>query len=128
MYERIEPQRTRVVAGAAEKFGGCQIQGRLAQCSTGENLGGGERVALAQPGLRQRLVDADVAGEAQTRRFQEAQRFIETAAAAQCGADGAVILGRSEEHTSELQSLMRISYAVFCLKKQPKPHNDLSTS
>src|SRR3546814_7692641 len=29
---------------------------------------------------------------------------------------------RSEEHTSELQSLMRISYAVFCLKK--KTHND----
>src|SRR3546814_8512724 len=26
--------------------------------------------------------------------------------------------GRSEEHTSELQSLMRISYAVFCLKKK----------
>src|SRR3546814_8875294 len=40
--------------------------------------------------------------------------------------------GRSEEHTSELQSLMRISYAVFCLKKKKKqntkqqiytPHN-----
>src|SRR3546814_7623385 len=33
---------------------------------------------------------------------------------------------RSEEHTSELQSLMRISYAVFCLKKkqtQPNEHN-----
>src|SRR3546814_6980203 len=30
-------------------------------------------------------------------------------------------LGRSEEHTSELQSLMRISYAVFCLKKKKKP-------
>src|SRR3546814_10903383 len=29
-------------------------------------------------------------------------------------------LGRSEEHTSELQSLMRISYAVFCLKKKIK--------
>src|SRR3546814_2309956 len=28
--------------------------------------------------------------------------------------------GRSEEHTSELQSLMRISYAVFCLKKTKK--------
>src|SRR3546814_6289924 len=28
---------------------------------------------------------------------------------------------RSEEHTSELQSLMRISYAVFCLKKKTKP-------
>src|SRR3546814_6817417 len=37
-------------------------------------------------------------------------------------------VGRSEEHTSELQSLMRISYAVFCLKtknntKRPMPHN-----
>src|SRR3546814_5362339 len=29
-------------------------------------------------------------------------------------------LGRSEEHTSELQSLMRNSYAVFCLKKKKK--------
>src|SRR3546814_9291366 len=28
------------------------------------------------------------------------------------------VLSRSEEHTSELQSLMRISYAVFCLKKK----------
>src|SRR3546814_5283390 len=28
------------------------------------------------------------------------------------------IAGRSEEHTSELQSIMRISYAVFCLKKK----------
>src|SRR3546814_2467426 len=48
-------------------------------------------------------------------------------AALQPGADvhslhGAAVLGqvksRSEEHTSELQSLMRISYAVFCLKKK----------
>src|SRR3546814_8172148 len=30
---------------------------------------------------------------------------------------------RSEEHTSELQSLMRISYAVFCLKKKKKKKN-----
>src|SRR3546814_9026120 len=30
--------------------------------------------------------------------------------------------GRSEEHTSELQSLMRISYAVFCLKKKINTH------
>src|SRR3546814_2360691 len=33
---------------------------------------------------------------------------------------GAVHPARSEEHTSELQSLMRISYAVFCLKKKKK--------
>src|SRR3546814_9273043 len=32
--------------------------------------------------------------------------------------DSAAKAGRSEEHTSELQSLMRISYAVFCLKKK----------
>src|SRR3546814_10445317 len=31
---------------------------------------------------------------------------------------------RSEEHTSELQSLMRISYAVFCLKKKQKPRRN----
>src|SRR3546814_7227701 len=31
---------------------------------------------------------------------------------------------RSEEHTSELQSLMRISYAVFCLKKKKKEQDD----
>src|SRR3546814_2658826 len=36
------------------------------------------------------------------------------------GAVGAVFGSRSEEHTSELQSLMRISYAVFCLKKKKK--------
>src|SRR3546814_2674431 len=39
---------------------------------------------------------------------------------------------RSEEHTSELQSLMRISYAVFCLKKQTynhtTTHNVLNTN
>src|SRR3546814_1647242 len=34
---------------------------------------------------------------------------------------GAVSEGRSEAHTSELQSLMRISYAVFCLKKKIQP-------
>src|SRR3546814_10762889 len=35
----------------------------------------------------------------------------------------AVAPARSEEHTSELQSLMRISYAVFCLKKKKKQTN-----
>src|SRR3546814_7143167 len=36
-----------------------------------------------------------------------------------------VRLARSEEHTSELQSLMRISYAVFCLKKKNTVHNQI---
>src|SRR3546814_9287473 len=40
-------------------------------------------------------------------------------------------LDRSEEHTSELQSLMRISYAVFCLNKKKKSHelaNNIQTN
>src|SRR3546814_5868716 len=45
-------------------------------------------------------------------------------------ADAAVeaALGRSEEHTSELQSLMRISYAVFCLKKKNIRQNTRQTN
>src|SRR3546814_5525965 len=39
---------------------------------------------------------------------------VESTVIAQCGT---WLVLRSEEHTSELQSLMRISYAVFCLKK-----------
>src|SRR3546814_3847232 len=35
---------------------------------------------------------------------------------------------RSEEHTSELQSLMRISYAVFCLKKKNTPNIQITTT
>src|SRR3546814_9054875 len=37
------------------------------------------------------------------------------------------IVGRSEEHTSELQSLMRISYAVFCLNKKTYKYSIYST-
>src|SRR3546814_18002759 len=44
------------------------------------------------------------------RRLKEAKRFGEFGEK------------RSEEHTSELQSLMRISYAVFCLKKKKTKH------
>src|SRR3546814_4272856 len=39
-------------------------------------------------------------------------------------AGGKTLRKRSEEHTSELQSLMRISYAVFCLKKKKKNRNN----
>src|SRR3546814_6679766 len=37
--------------------------------------------------------------------------------------ESGVEIARSEEHTSELQSLMRISYAVFCLKKKKQNRN-----
>src|SRR3546814_4661063 len=58
-----------------------------------------------------------------------AQHHLEARAAGRDGNNAAVVIdpvpaqvqrqrARSEEHTSELQSLMRISYAVFCLKKK----------
>src|SRR3546814_5987578 len=62
-------------------------------------------------------------GPARRRARPAAGSGIRTAAAAQ-GAHpqlpaGRAAAARSEEHTSELQSLMRISYAVICLKKKP---------
>src|SRR3546814_1474351 len=72
-------------------------------------------------------------GALRTRRRVRRHRPVRLAAAGQAGhqggADRAADAGRSavlrsEEHTSELQSLMRISYAVFCLKKK-KQINEL---
>src|SRR3546814_7251701 len=50
------------------------------------------------------------------------------ARAARCRGEGRwkVVGLRSEEHTSELQSLMRISYAVFCLKKKKTTHRPVN--
>src|SRR3546814_9660889 len=46
-----------------------------------------------------------------------------------CATATATGVMRSEEHTSELQSLMRISYAVFCLKKQkPTKNTNMNTN
>src|SRR3546814_3042147 len=62
--------------------------------------------------------------EWQPRQLTSAPASIDTVAAFRPWRDfrPSVARGRSEEHTSELQSLMRISYAVFCLKKKNYPH------
>src|SRR3546814_10113619 len=57
--------------------------------------------------------------------FQSAGRQREDPAA---DAVALALRVRSEEHTSELQSLMRISYAVFCLKKKNKQKSTHTTS
>src|SRR3546814_3222063 len=67
-------------------------RGRASSVPVGPEAGG--HADLAQPAAAHRRVDSGIGG------------------------DGAQL--RSEEHTSELQSLMRISYAVFCLKKKSK--------
>src|SRR3546814_2852789 len=69
--------------------------------------------------LRQQVEDGRAArGHVQLAGVQAAQLLAEHAAQR---VDPLHQRPRSEEHTSELQSLMRLSYAVFCLKKKKKP-------
>src|SRR3546814_6712317 len=70
----------------------------------------------------QRVGDADDAWQEPARRRlrHDAAPREDEAEARRVARDPRV---RSEEHTSELQSLMRISYAVFCLKKKKKTIN-----
>src|SRR3546814_7130526 len=63
----------------------------------------------------QAYIDAGAVGVAIGRFFDEAGAPV---AGSHDGRMVGISLDRSEEHTSELQSLMRISYAVFCLKKK----------
>src|SRR3546814_6183036 len=67
--------------------------------------------ALAQPEADPAAWEAPFAAALEDFRFLPAGRIV----------------ARSEEHTSELQSLMRISYAVFCLKKNTGSKNRPST-
>src|SRR3546814_10094802 len=64
-------------------------------------------------------------------RFEEMERHAVAAVGDgnAIGGDAAAVIfiERSEEHTSELQSLMRISYAVFCLKKKKEQKQELNS-
>src|SRR3546814_5403240 len=70
---------------------------------------------------RQRLADLALGGHVTQREGDDADQGIGHRKAP-LACEGAAIAEdqRSEEHTSELQSLMRISYAVFCLKKKTR--------
>src|SRR3546814_7672651 len=70
---------------------------------------------LAHAGKRQFLI-AGGRRRAAARSFHGSDGHMQLAVAGL--GDGPDVGVRSEEHTSELQSLMRISYAVFCLKKK----------
>src|SRR3546814_7433237 len=87
---------------------------------------GGERLGVAFRGVIIDVEDARFAaelqlasaalGDVEPRPAEDADRGV-----------GVVTDQRSEEHTSELQSLMRISYAVFCLKQKKKDKNKATT-
>src|SRR3546814_5757425 len=72
--------------------------------------GGRYATGLAVNGLRQRGLSADLPCRVGYGKTRIQYGF-------------SLVILRSEEHTSELQSLMRISYAVFCLKKKNKHTN-----
>src|SRR3546814_5186117 len=74
------------------------------------------RQALINTGLKSPLALYQRCGE---RLGQLADQFLQTRN---------IFRIRSEEHTSELQSLMRISYAVFCLKKKKYTNNRTTTT
>src|SRR3546814_9064564 len=86
-------------------------------------LGGGAQLRVPKFA---RSLDPRVGGDGRGSRIEDARigpgRIEET--------DGRIEEARSEEHTSELQSLMRISYAVFCLKKISKQEyiSDIASS
>src|SRR3546814_10671498 len=71
--------------------------------------------------VHRRFGNADTASLGRNTAMQVSQRFGVTQPFG-FGHDALNQVERSEEHTSELQSLMRISYAVFCLKKKTHQH------
>src|SRR3546814_1884808 len=76
---------------------------------------------LHQPQRAPRLARHDRADRPQHRDIEDRDHGIDLP-------PGGQQFERSEEHTSELQSLMRISYAVFCLKKNMNTHTNHITS
>src|SRR3546814_9011106 len=78
-------------------------------------------LGLPTPRYHHHPLVTDAAG----RRLAKRDRALTLEEMRRAGTDPAAL--RSEEHTSELQSLMRISYAVFCLKKKNKQHTRIHT-
>src|SRR3546814_5521135 len=93
------------------------------------------RQALFHLGYTQELDTSDQPGQLTWLKLQQASLFdrldcllplpVSEASAPLFQLAGLCLDRRSEEHTSELQSLMRISYAVFCLKKKKKTKKNM---
>src|SRR3546814_10667588 len=86
------------------------------------NDGSDEGQARADHGPRERQIARLGHCEGAARRGRRTRHQLSRRGDAEAGEAARRRAGlRSEEHTSELQSLMRISYAVFCLKKKTRP-------
>src|SRR3546814_10025314 len=90
------------------------------------------RTQHGKSGLWRRVLEEGVPmAEAEARTLEFLQQWVGPNQSPMCGNSICQdrrflhrLMPRSEEHTSELQSLMRISYAVFCLKKKIKINNN----
>src|SRR3546814_1086427 len=106
----------RLASTGASSTGGCRSTIERGRYAAHRHLPDAAGVGAAGAGGGVR--DPERRAPAPARDFRARARYVERRggrlAHKQAG-DGAA---RSEEHTSELQSLMRISYAVFCLKKK----------
>src|SRR3546814_654526 len=125
-FRTLSPRRHGVAADAGRGRGAAQQRGR--RPPDGEprrrshrdarRAGGRRRVARRRTQPRppaRRSHPAKITGFSLRRSLI---RLSPESAPALRPKEDAPAVGRSEEHTSELQSLMRISYAVFCLKKK----------
>src|SRR3546814_4489726 len=106
------------------------VRARHAQsimCACVDQLIGKDQVAPLRQAREERDIGGKTIGEIQrSLAAEEARRlFLQRFMLGRIAAQQARTTGahRSEEHTSELQSLMRISYAVVCLKKKKSEHS-----
>src|SRR3546814_6554578 len=117
--------------GGARRHAGVEIGGERGERHRFEPVEQ-QRLRLAEAGVERgvdRLLDkaaGRVGAVAHRHQVWAADRVIDVAHrdGGQVACDRPAAAMRSEEHTSELQSLMRISYAVFCLKKKIRMTKD----
>src|SRR3546814_7175081 len=107
----VRVQREDVEVGtelAGRTQGNCNVGGLVSFVGLVRDMADGEGIRAMTlehyPGMTEKML-GEIEAEARARWPLEASLIVHR---------------RSEEHTSELQSLMRISYAVFCLKKKNK--------
>src|SRR3546814_10739409 len=112
-------------AGVARQYSG--TAGRIENCQVGVFLGYASRYGHTLIDRRLYLPKAWAEDGDRRRKASVPEDVAFATKPAMAREMIAAALDRSEEHTSELQSLMRISYAVFCLKKK-KTHNHITTN
>src|SRR3546814_1136758 len=104
------------IAVASDEIATESVHARLA----GDDVDDASRCIASIEAALRALQDFDALdiGQAVDHRTIDLRYIVDKGSDTRIGAEEDGIADRSEEHTSELQSLMRISYAVFCLKKK----------